>query len=147
MAKCSINRVYLTAHFDYRSARIICVVVLLLLFEKPNRSLAPPPPPYNTATTTTYGVCVCIHSKHAARPRNSYDVIRPGGRTIWRGSGRSPVHPVGHILETLSTSTNSGGRPRLEPGPGPSGGPVNRTMCVRLQHPMAAAATVVVVYR
>lgn len=75
-----------------------------------------------------------LHSTHAARPRNSYDVIRPGGRTIWRRSGRSSVHQVGHIRCLWPTLTYAGDGRRPGQSPGRAGRPFNETMCVRLPH-------------
>jgi len=75
-----------------------------------------------------------LHSTHAARPRNSYDVIRPGGRTIWRRSGRSSVHQVGHTRGLWPTRTYAGDGRRPGRDPGLAGRPFDGTMCVRLPH-------------
>lgn len=75
---------------------------------------------------------MCIHS--TARPRNSYDVIRPGGRTIWCCSGRSSVHPVGHTCGSWSMRSYAGDGRRSGRDPGRTGQPFDGTMCVRLPH-------------
>lgn len=75
---------------------------------------------------------MCIHS--TARPRNSYDVILPGGRTIWCCSGRSSVHPVGHTCGSWSMRSYAGDGRRSGRDPGRTGQPFDGTMCVRLPH-------------
>jgi len=75
-----------------------------------------------------------LHSTHAARPRNSYDVIQPGGRTIWCRSGPSSVHQVGHTRGLWPTYTYAGDGRRPGRDPGLAGRPLDGTMCVRLPH-------------
>jgi len=135
------DRVFDGSHFGNHCESAFIIIIIM---RNVNRSLAPP---------SHYAVYVCVyvracvrayvHSTHAGRPRNSYDVIRPDGRTIWRGSGRTPS--TGSVAPAYLRCTFAVRRPRQSPGRAsrPGGRPRKRDHVCMSRAPVTTLAAVV----